>query len=418
MKYTKIAVFLIVTMLSVGCSKNTVVEKSKEVVTEEVKEEVVEEANGEETEKSNGEGIEKSKEVKTEQDKEAVTEFKVLGETKTLSKGDYLRADKWDNPVYTYNGKSIKAAPVLCKDITIGSKLEDVLEAFQIKPGYAIVDRETDPYGDGCTDVIKEEYQDTNFFISEGVLDATFIFGYQKNQDTWELIPYKQLEEINEYNYYDSDVILYQVTICGPVQWNNKVGVGNVIAFDVSYLSPKNPKQSIANITFGDKTKTLVKGDSLYVNNWKDSYIWTFNGKKIKDRPLLYRGITTTSSLEEVFKAFAIQPGYAIVNRKVIKKGKDGETVRLTEEYKDMKFYLHESVFDTNFIFGYEKIDGKWEPMPYKDLEKIRKDKSSNSDVILYQIDICGPMEAGHSVHIGDVIQFKVSYLPSTNSNK
>lgn len=199
MRFTKVVVCILAAMLFIGCSKDSVMKD----------------------------------------DPNSITEFKIGKEIKTLIKGDTFFANMWNEPEITFNGESLKDTPVLYKGITIGSKLEEVMEAFRIKPGYAIVNREVDPYGDGCTDVVLEEYMDMDFFEEEKVLDADFIFGYQLKEGKWEAIPHNQLEVIYQADsgtVEASDVILYCIDICGPQMKGETVGVGEVIRYEVSYL--------------------------------------------------------------------------------------------------------------------------------------------------------------------------------------
>lgn len=165
-----------------------------------------------------------------------LTEAVVGGKNITLVPKDELSADAWNDPEVTYNEKSYRKYPVLYKGITIGSKAEDVIESFDIKAGYAMVDREIDTSGDGCTDIVREEYKNMDFFEQEKVLDANFIFGYELENGEWNAITYKELQKISKNPDSVSDVLLYQTDICGSQMEGEKVDPGCVIQFSVSYL--------------------------------------------------------------------------------------------------------------------------------------------------------------------------------------
>ena len=80
---------------------------------------------------------------------DTLTDIQLNGKLITLAPKDELQADAWNELEVTYNNKSYNKIPVLYKGITIGSKYEDVIEAFDIKAGYALIDRETATSNDG-----------------------------------------------------------------------------------------------------------------------------------------------------------------------------------------------------------------------------------------------------------------------------
>lgn len=165
-------------------------------------------------------------------DNTELTSVTLNGKQVTLKPGDVLSADAWNEGEVIFNGKekSKKKYPKMYKNITIGSKLSEVIDAFALKPGYAVIDREIDTCGDGTTDIVREEYKDTEFFDKEKVLDGNFIFGYQKKDGQWKALTYEALEELDE---QESDVLLYQIDICGLK--GEQVEEKSVISFSVTY---------------------------------------------------------------------------------------------------------------------------------------------------------------------------------------
>lgn len=166
---------------------------------------------------------------------DTLTDIQLNGKLITLAPKDELQADAWNELEVTYNNKSYNKIPVLYKGITIGSKYEDVIEAFDIKAGYALIDRETATSNDGCTDIIVEEYKNKDFFESESILDACFVFGYEQKDGAWNPIPYKKIKTIYENEKENTNVLLYQIDICGSQMPDEEVGVGRVIQIKVTY---------------------------------------------------------------------------------------------------------------------------------------------------------------------------------------
>ncbi len=155
--------------------------------------------------------------------------------TVKIEKGDNFSVSNWgDEPEYFKNDETLKEAPVLLNDITIGSDIDAVIKAFGIKPGYASVDREIDTSGDGTTDIVTEEYKNTDFFSKEKVLDAAFKFAYKFNGDKWELMPYKELEAIPEEGDKTGNTVIYNIDFLGgQLADESKLKEKQVISFSV-----------------------------------------------------------------------------------------------------------------------------------------------------------------------------------------
>lgn len=146
-----------------------------------------------------------------------------------LKVGDRLSADVWNGEEYTFNEKKLKIEPMLYRTIRIGTDIEDVIKTFDLRPGYAKVNREiATKEHDGTTDIVDEPYKDLSFFESESVLDAYLVFGYKKVSGKWRMITYEELED----NKAD---IVYSIDFLGEslLDDNSPVEVKQVIGFAV-----------------------------------------------------------------------------------------------------------------------------------------------------------------------------------------
>lgn len=171
--------------------------------------------------------------TKNGEDLKDYNQVAVDGKAVTLEEGDILFASVWNEDEYTFKGDELDKQPYLYGGVTIGSKLDKVLDEFGVKPGYAYVDREIDR-SDGETDIIKEEYKDLDFFENEGVLDARFIFAYQKVDDQWILLEAGEVGEIMETMTADKETILYNIDFCGgKLASEERVNEKEVISFKV-----------------------------------------------------------------------------------------------------------------------------------------------------------------------------------------
>ncbi|MCQ2451472.1 MAG: hypothetical protein MJ080_05815 [Clostridia bacterium] len=132
----------------------------------------------------------------------------VNGKRVELKKGDTLSVNAWGDPEYYFNDKELKKCPSIYKDIKIGDDLDSVLEAFGIKEGYAVVDREiATKEQDGTTEIVSEEYKNNEFFEKENVLDADFCFGFIKKDGSFVLATARELDRKKADLIYNVDFV-------------------------------------------------------------------------------------------------------------------------------------------------------------------------------------------------------------------
>lgn len=124
-----------------------------------------------------------------------------------------------------YNGESLYMEPVLFNGIGIGSNMDEVIEKFNIKSGYANINMEVPiPEHDGTTDIIDVVYKDKNSF-EEYFLDAMIEFGYKKNITGWKMVKFTDID--------DAD-ILFNIDINGL--YDEDIDKDDVISIYVEYL--------------------------------------------------------------------------------------------------------------------------------------------------------------------------------------
>lgn len=163
----------------------------------------------------------------------SVNEFCIKDNCLIFKEGDHLEANLWNGLVVKYNGESYNSFPVFKNGITKGSKAKEVIEKFEIKKGYAIINMEVPTKEeDGTTDVIEEEYIN-NDFLNREYLDADIIFGYKKEGDNWKMLEYSELTKYFEEEKANDYILLYKIDINGMMF--EKVGVGKVISVNVIY---------------------------------------------------------------------------------------------------------------------------------------------------------------------------------------
>lgn len=167
-----------------------------------------------------------------------VSQVQIGNETITLKAGDSLKVNFWNEKEIKFNDEDRKDVPKLLGGITVGSSVDDVINAFSIKQGYCMVDYEYDPYGDGCTEIKKVDYSGTDFLDEQNILDANFIFGYKVDQD-FAPMTYEEIKAYYEPGATKENlipkVILYTIDINGLAE--EAVKEKQVIAFSVSYNS-------------------------------------------------------------------------------------------------------------------------------------------------------------------------------------
>ena len=120
----------------------------------------------------------------------------------TLEKGETFQARLYDDnsTEVNFRNKDYYDVPVIYNGISLGDSIETVIEAFEIKSGFAYLDMEVPSslHGEhGETDVISTNYKNTNF-IKEGFLYADISFYYKKTKEQWNLIKVNKLESLNE----------------------------------------------------------------------------------------------------------------------------------------------------------------------------------------------------------------------------
>lgn len=150
-----------------------------------------------------------------------------------LEKGDVLFVNNWDELIVEYKEKKYEEIPVIYKGITIGSTKDEVLTAFNIKKGYANVNMEVPTKEkDGTTDIIDVIYEGDKSF-KDNFLDANITFGYKKENNSWKMLKYKELEKYLEEETTKEDILLFNIDINGMPE--EIVDKNEVIMFSIEY---------------------------------------------------------------------------------------------------------------------------------------------------------------------------------------
>ena len=150
-----------------------------------------------------------------------------------LEKGDVLFVNNWDELIVEYKDKNYEEIPVIYKGITIGSTKDEVLTAFNIKKGYANINMEVPTKEkDGTTDIIDVIYEGDKSF-KDNFLDANITFGYKKENNSWKMLKYKELEKYLEEETTKEDILLFNIDINGMSE--EIVDKNEVIMFSVEY---------------------------------------------------------------------------------------------------------------------------------------------------------------------------------------
>lgn len=164
-----------------------------------------------------------------------IMKFSIDKEEYVFSKGDNLNVNFWDEEekeIY-FNDEQIKSIPILYGGITIGSKVESVIDVFNIQPGYANINMEiSTEEQDGTTDVIEFSYEDISF-LKKDYLDAYITFGYKKVDGSWKMVNADDLMKLIDSNQTEG-LLVYIIDINGLDE--EAVSVGEVILFDVEYF--------------------------------------------------------------------------------------------------------------------------------------------------------------------------------------
>ena len=154
-----------------------------------------------------------------------VTKFKLGNEVYWMNEGDTLSVNAWNEEIEAeFNDEEMHGIPVLFNGIGIDSTVDEVIEKFDIKSGYANLNMEvpTEEH-DGTTDIIDVLYKDRNSF-KEDFLDAIIQFGYKKKGNEWEMVKYSNIDEAD---------IIYYVDINGFI--DEEIPENSVIMICVQY---------------------------------------------------------------------------------------------------------------------------------------------------------------------------------------
>ena len=118
-----------------------------------------------------------------------------------------MKIDEWyhlrDNKVtHTVNYKDHYAGKKLTiGGLTVGNTVDDIIKAYDLKPGYALLDYEYDPYGDGCTDVDTCVYDGTIPSFEElSILDLDITMFYHYKDGAWFPVDLNK-HEIEDYGF-------------------------------------------------------------------------------------------------------------------------------------------------------------------------------------------------------------------------
>ncbi len=159
----------------------------------------------------------------------------------------------------------------------------------------------------------------------------------------------------------------------------------------------------LEKFTLNNKKITLKRGEELSVNGWNDLEV-IYNNKIYNDTPTIYNDITLGTNYEKVLESFGIEKGYAITNREVPTKEKDGTTDIIEEEFKNKNIFK-KKYLDLYLVFGYKKVNKKWTLVSAKELEKLM---DTDNELLIFYIDFNGMED--EIVDKGEVIAFTVTY--------
>ena len=157
-----------------------------------------------------------------------VTKFKLGNEVYWMNEGDTLSVNAWNEEIEAeFNDEEMHGIPVLFNGIGIGSTVDEVIEKFDIKSGYANLNMEvpTEEH-DGTTDVVHVLYKNKNSFADD-FLDTMIEFGYKKTNSGWEMVKYSDIDKAD---------ILYIIDINGFPE-DELVNKNEVIMIHVEYLN-------------------------------------------------------------------------------------------------------------------------------------------------------------------------------------
>ncbi len=146
-------------------------------------------------------------------DSASLLQFQVGEETYTLSPGDcYRSADGATERLSIRTEESLEQLAgnlTTSGGITIGSTMVEVMDTYNLQPGYANFNYEYDPYGDGCTELADKVYDGAMVdLVEENVLDLIISFGFYREDGSWKPI------DLTAHSFDDYDTCLVYAFDC------------------------------------------------------------------------------------------------------------------------------------------------------------------------------------------------------------
>ena len=137
-----------------------------------------------------------------------INEFKSDDEIIEIVRGENLTVDSKN--LYYYNYNRYNKTAYLYKNISIGSTYKEVIEAFDLKEDYAVINVER---FEGSLKIIESIPYEDDTFINNNYIDVSLIFGYIKKNNAWELLPYDEITNYINSSFVDEDVIVYMIDL-------------------------------------------------------------------------------------------------------------------------------------------------------------------------------------------------------------
>ena len=151
-----------------------------------------------------------------------------------LEKGDFFTIDYWNGKEIYFNDTQYVDEPTLYGNLKIGDSIAEVIKKLNIKSGYALINSEipTSEH-DGTTDVIDIEFKDLKSFDFD-YLDACLIVGYQKDDSSWKMLDFDQVQSLSLDENDLEDIVVYRIDFNGLE--DEEVEVGKVISISIEYI--------------------------------------------------------------------------------------------------------------------------------------------------------------------------------------
>lgn len=146
-------------------------------------------------------------------DSASLLQFQVGEETRTLAPGDcYRSADGSTERLSIRTEESLEQLAgnlTTSGGITLGSTMVEVMDTYNLQPGYANFNYEYDPYGDGCTELADKVYDGAMVdLVEENVLDLIISFGFYREDGSWKPI------DLTAHSFDDYDTCLVYAFDC------------------------------------------------------------------------------------------------------------------------------------------------------------------------------------------------------------